>query len=269
VSGRTTPRSVRSARGSVMAGEPARRDAREPAVSAHEAREFANSVEYTVQITFVVAGGARWRTAHARARKVAERLANTAARAKGVVEVHAVAGAGRNGELPAPERVCFEAANSGHGTNAEPAKLDRYLDPDHERAVTSLEEANAAARARQQADRNRRQEIGCANPSQLTLGLGRPCGCAYCRPIEHLAARRPASGSAPGGHASQRCRCGRAVDMADPGCRSHRDRQLVVLDGDPPELVRLAADVARGDPPRPGRDQSSRPDGPDLAPPGR
>lgn len=238
---------------------------REPGVRPHETREFANSVEYTVQIRFVVAGGARWQTAYGRARKIAERLANGAARAKGVVDVRAVAGASHGGELLTPERVCFEAANSGHGTNADPAKLDRYLDPDHERALDSLAAAHTAAHVRRQADRTRRQAIGCANPSQLTAGLARPCGCAYCRPIEHLdghVLRSP--GSSPAG---VQCLCGRRLDAPGPDCRSHRDHQLVVLDGDPSELAQLAALVARRDPPSlPGRDEPPEPDGLDLTP---
>ncbi|MEX2504687.1 MAG: hypothetical protein WD378_07545, partial [Egicoccus sp.] len=73
---RTTPVSARSRRGSDMNDDVARdvprNGGREPVVSAHEAREFRNAIEYTIQLTFVV-GGARWRTAHARARRIAER----------------------------------------------------------------------------------------------------------------------------------------------------------------------------------------------------
>jgi hypothetical protein len=60
-SGRTTPGHARSVRGSVMAADPppdlSREPARERAVSPHEVREFANSVEYTLTLTFVVEGG--------------------------------------------------------------------------------------------------------------------------------------------------------------------------------------------------------------------
>jgi hypothetical protein len=101
------------------------------------------------------------------------------------VDVRAVASASHDGELLTPERVCFDSANSGHGTNAAPGKLDRYLDPDHERAPASLADANAAARAHRQADLDRRQAIGCSNPAGLGPGLAR-CRCAYCRPEEHL-----------------------------------------------------------------------------------
>jgi hypothetical protein len=225
-----------------MAADPTRDPARERAVSPHETREFTNAVEYTIQLTFVVAGGARWRTAHARARRLAERLANTAARAKGVVDVRAVAGASHDGQLLAPERVCFDAANSGHGTGADPSKLDRYLDPDHERALASLAEANATAWVRRQADFDRRCAIGCSNPAGLGPGLARPCRCAYCRPQEHLELRTETPDPwADGG----RCLCGRASTPPALGCRPHRGQQLVVLDGDPPELTRLAARIAR------------------------
>jgi hypothetical protein len=246
--------------------DPARDQAREPgrerAVSPHETREFTNSVEYTIQLTYVVAGGARWRTAHARARRIAERLANTAARAKGVVDVRAFAGSSHDGQLLTPERVCFDAANSGHGTGADPPKLDRYLDPDHERALASLADANAAARARRQADFDRRQAIGCSNPAGLGPGIARPCRCAYCRPNEHLEVRTETRGPwAEGG----RCLCGRPSAPSAFGCRPHRGQQLVVLDGDPPELARLAARITRSTPDRtqPGRDERG------LPPPGR
>jgi hypothetical protein len=244
--------------------EPVREPSRERAVSPYEVREFTNSVEYTIQLTFVVAGGARWRTAHARARKVAQRLANTAARAKGVVDVRAVAGASHDGELLTSERVCFDAANSGHGTGVDPTRLDRYLDPDHERALASLAEANATARVRRQADFDRRQAIGCANPAGLGPGLARPCRCAYCRPAEHLEVPAAYDAWVDGG----RCLCGRDSTPPAFGCRPHDGQQLVVLDGDPLELARLAARIVRSratdrTQPPPGRDDS----GP--APPGR
>jgi hypothetical protein len=253
-----------------MAADPPRDVSREPAreraVSPHETRKFTNSVEYTIQLTFVVAGGARWQSAHARARRIAERLANTAARAKGVVDVRAVAGTSHDGQLLTPERVCFEAANSRHGTGADPSKLDRYLDPDHERALASLADANAAARARRQADFDRRCAIGCSNPAGLGPGLARPCRCAYCRPQEHLEVRDAETRDpwADGG----RCLCGRPCASPAFGCRPHHGKQLVVLNGDPPELARLAAVIARSHSPDrtqppPGRDE------PGLPPPGR
>jgi hypothetical protein len=222
--------------------EPVRESVREPSVSPHEAREFTNAVEYTIQLTFVVAGGARWRTAHARARNVAERLANTAARAKGVVDVRAVAGASHDGELLTAERACFDAANAGHGTGVDPTRLDRSLDPDHERALASLAEANATARVRRQADFDRRLTIGCGKPAALGPGLARPCRCAYCRPAEHLELPAAAHDAWVDGG---RCLCGRPSTPPAFGCRPHDGQQLVVLDGDPPELARLAARITR------------------------
>jgi hypothetical protein len=252
-----------------MAADPTRDGPREPAreraVSPHETREFTNSVEYTIQLTIVVAGGERWRTGHARARRIAERLANTAARAKGVVDVRAVAGASRDGEVLAPERVCFDAANSGHGTGVEPAKLDRYLDPDHERALASLADANAKARVRRQADFDRRCAIGCSKPAGLGPGIARPCRCAYCRPHEHLELRAETPDPwADGG----RCLCGHPSTPPAFGCRPHRGQQLVVLDDDPAELVRLAARIAGSRTPDRTQPPSGR-DDPGLPPLGR
>jgi hypothetical protein len=137
--------------------EPIREPVRESSVSPHELSEVANAVEYTIQLTFVVAGGARRRTA---------------------------------------------------------------------------------------------------------CGRGHPCRCAYCRPQEHLELRAETPDPwADGG----RCLCGRPSAPPAFGCRPHRGQQLVVLDGDPPELARLAAVIARSTPDRtqPGRDERG------LPPPGR
>jgi hypothetical protein len=179
-----------------------------------------------------------------------------------VVHVRAVAGESHDGQLLTPERVCFDSANSGHGTGVEPSKLDRYLDPDYERALASLADANATTRARRQADFDRRCAIGCSNPAGLGPGLARPCRCAYCRPQEHLEVRTEAHETWVN---DGRCLCGRASTPAAFGCRPHRGQQLVVLDGDPPELPRLAAVIARSTPDRtrPGRDEAG------LPPPGR
>jgi hypothetical protein len=71
-SGRRSPGLVRLVRGSVMAADPSRdlsrESARERVPSPHETREFANAVEYAIQLAFVVAGVARWRTAYGLAR---------------------------------------------------------------------------------------------------------------------------------------------------------------------------------------------------------
>jgi hypothetical protein len=137
-----------------------RASVREPSVSPHETREFTNAVEYTIQLTFVVAGGARWRTAH---------------------------------------------------------------------------------------------------------GRTRPCRCAYRRPQEHREGRAEAHEAWA---AERRCPYGRASTQAAFGCRPHRGQQLVVLDGDPPQLTRLDARNAR--PRAPDRTQPPpRRDDPGLPPPGR
>lgn len=130
----------------------------------HERPEFYNAVTYAVTVAITVEGGKRRGTADRRARKVAERLANSAARTPGVIEVSASAGwTTKDGEVHWPERVRFAEANSGQGTHAAPDKLDRYLDPDHELALRSLAEENAAAEQRRQADRDRRRVAGCRN----------------------------------------------------------------------------------------------------------
>ncbi|MEX2620498.1 MAG: hypothetical protein WD250_09790 [Egibacteraceae bacterium] len=144
-----------------------------------------------------------------------------------------------------PRRVRFAAANTGHGAYGEPHKLDRYLDPEHERALASLRAANVAYRARQDADRQRRQALGCANAHRLgSFGDRRPCECVYCRPQDHLSARELAA-SAPHLFPPPSCLC--ATPTPDGGrCLHHRDVELVVLDGDPPALRQLA-DRSGGD----------------------
>lgn len=241
---------------------------REPVVRPYETDEFRHAAEFTVTVTFVVAGGARRETAGRRARKLVERLANVAARAKGVVDVRAVAGASRKGEIAAPERVCFEAANTGRATNADPTKLDRYLDPDRHLALAALAQDHAAARARIEADRQRREAVGCANPWQNpTVGLD-GCGCVYCQPAVHLDDLDPHVRSGRGD--TPRCACGREATVPVASCVGHRDHRLVLLDGDPPELERLAAIWSHHPPPnRPGPDGRHGPAGPGLEPPGR
>ena len=241
---------------------------REPVVRPYETNEFRNSVEFTVAITFVVAGGARWQTAYRRARKIVERLTNTAARAKGVVDVRAVAGASHKGEIATPERVCFEVANSGRATNAEPAKLDRYLDPDHHLALAALAQDHAAARARVRADQQRREAVGCHNPWQNRVVEGRACACVYCQPAVHLDDLELHRWSGP--DAVPRCACGREATVPVRSCVGHRDHGLVLLDGDPSELERLAAIWPHHHPPpdRPGPDGREGPTDPGLPPPG-
>jgi len=244
-----------------MTADPRDQDpSREASVRPHETNQFRNAVEYTVQVTFVVAGGARWRTAYGRARRVAERLANTAARTSHVLEVTAVAGPSRDGQLASSQPIFFAAANAGHATSADPTTRSRYLDPGYQRALASLAAANAGEQARQQAVLARRCAVGCANPSQTSWHSPPPCGCVYCRSRAHLEQRDHAAGHR---QAPPRCWCGRPVAADGRGCPAHHGHQLVVLDGDPDELRQLA------DLTRPchldGRDRPDRP--PDLEPP--
>lgn len=217
------------------------RDNRHP----HETPAFQNAAEYAVVIRFTVAGGARQRTAERRAERVAERLASSAARAANVVEVSAVTGPARSdGTILVPRRVHFAAANTGHATYGEPCKLDRYLEPEHERALASLQAANAAYRARQHADRQRRQALGCANAHRVgSFGDRRSCECVYCRPQDHLTARELAA-NAPHLFPPPSCLC--AIPTPDGGrCMHHRHVELVVLDGDPEALQQLTEAYGR------------------------
>lgn len=83
------------------------------AAEPHERPEFQNAVVYTVAVTVRVRGGARHGTADRRAKALAERLANTAARAKDVVEATAVAGPSHAGKVFWQDPVHFAAANTG------------------------------------------------------------------------------------------------------------------------------------------------------------
>jgi hypothetical protein len=177
-----------------------------------------------------VAGGARAWTAHRRARKVAERLANAAARAADVVDVSAKLGLVLGAEVAWTDSVSFSAANTGRGAFVDPELLFRYLDPDHERALVSLEEANARYRQRRAADRDRRHAVGCVNSHRLPWSDTRACTCVYCDPVLHLALAL--RGSREG---SPRCLCGELSSL----CRRHDELVPVVLDDDAPELEQL------------------------------
>lgn len=230
----------------------------------HETDAFRNSDEYTISITFRVEGAARWQTAQRRAQRIAERLANHAARAAHVVEVTAVGGASHDGQPAMPRRICFDEANTGRGTNAEPDKLDRYLDPTFRRALDSLATANAASRARAAADRARRRDLDCRNAEATGMSDEVACPCLYCSPRGHdLTDRLDQSATSPT-QALVRCPCG---DTVDPGlrCGRHRGVELVVLDGDPPELARAAGHLALPEP----RVRLRAVGGPDLSPLGR
>lgn len=205
----------------------------------YERPEFQNAVEYTVSITYCVAGGARHGTADRRASRVAERLANAAARAKDVVEVAATEGRSSQGEIVWAEPVAFGAANSGRATRSAPGKLTRYVDPEHERARLQLQEHNRVTRERREYDRARRQAVGC-RARHHSVFQPRPqwCACVYCAPAEHLDAVRDdlRDGTGSGGRL---CLCGAFLNSARR-CLAHCDVVLVVLDGDEPALVLLA-----------------------------
>jgi hypothetical protein len=204
----------------------------------HTAPTFTNAVTHTVAVTFTVAGGARHGTADRRARAIAERVTGYTARAAGVVEVSAVAGPSADGEIVSRRRVNFREANTGSGTYADPGKLDRYLDPDHELALRSLAAANAAYRERQAAERERRGAVGCRN--SYSLAAASPCACVYCDPESHYAAvlEFRSSGHCP--FVEYRCLCGTPVHALGQRCGMHRDRTIVVLDGDGSALQLLA-----------------------------
>lgn len=207
---------------------------------AHEHDRFRNAAVYTVAVTYTVAGSARPTTARRRAEKVADRIASAAARLRDVVDVRAVAGpAGSDGEILAPTRVRFTAANSGSGTYGEPDKLDRYLDPDHERALASLASANDEWRRRRDQDRDRRRVVGCQNTYRSANEVRRDCPCIYCAPQAHLEAHR--QGPAALYPYSPRCVCGMTMPSAGMRCRQHRATEIVVLDDETGPLAELAA----------------------------
>ncbi len=231
--------------------------------------EFANAVTYTVAVTVTVEGGKRFGTADRRARRVAERLANTAARTPGVVEVTATAGHSHDGQVASPERVRFSEANTGHGTYSDPHTLDRFLDPDHELALRSLTEANAAYRARQQADRERRAEASCRNPNDSVL-RDAYCLCVYCQPERHYDVIRDARAPGHGLWVEHRCVCGQPVALPGERFLRHRDAKVVALQGDAPALHQLAREQQADQrqslqrQPEPERERRQEPPGPEL-----
>jgi hypothetical protein len=198
----------------------------------HRDPRFTNSATYRIEVTVTVAGGARPATAHRRAARVAERLANAAARAADVVDATVALGPMSAHGGPAwTDPVSFVAANTGPASDGQPPMLARYLDPDHERAIHALTEANTAYRRRCDTDRQRRLEVGCANPNRALGHVAwRVCRCVYCDPHRHLElAVHPADGP------PVLCRCGTGAE----GCRAHLDAQLEVVDTDDQVLVEL------------------------------
>lgn len=209
----------------------------------HETPQFRNSATYTITLTYTVPGGSRVETAQRRAKRVAEQIANAASRLRTVVDVRAVAGpAGANGELLWPTPVRFKAANTGESNPSDPDKLPRYLDPDYERALTSLADAHTRARVEREADRQRRRAIGCANTSRGLTTADRFCECIYCRPAaHHEMALSPTN-------EEHWCLCGRVITAPHGRCPDHQDVRLVVLDGDSDELSSLDNRRANGRP---------------------
>lgn len=208
----------------------------------YETPAFQNAAEYTVTLTFVIAGGKRRGTAQRRGERVAERLTNYAARLADVVDLVATGGLSHKGEVTMPRRVHFAAANTARGQPDVSGKLDRYVDPERDRALRALAADNAAAKARAEADRQRRSALGCRNVYRPLLTGKQHCDCVYCRPADHLMDIRGLErGDAAGlRFVTPRCLCGHRVALPGQRCTLHRDTRLVVLDGDPPELHLLA-----------------------------
>jgi hypothetical protein len=206
---------------------------------------FQNAVEYTVTLTFVVAGGQRRGTAERRGDRVAERLANAAARLADVVEVVASGGLSHNGTASWPRPIRFAAANTARGRPDASGRLDRYLDPERERALRALAADNAAAPARDDTDRRRRSALGCRNAHRAAFQDQHACDCAYCQPEEHLTELRHTQRGDPSPwFVTPRCLCGQRVALTGQRCLRHGDARLVVLDGDPAALRLLADHVA-------------------------
>ena len=203
----------------------------------HEADRFRNAAVYTVEVTVTVAGGARPDTAHRRARVVAERIAAAAARLADVVDASAVAGTpGPDGTLAAGRTVHFANANTGRAARHDGDKLDRYVDPDHERGLASLAGANRQTRDRRVADRARRQHVGCLNTWRRPGGASAACTCVYCQPGRHLDLLTDPSATAMW---TPRCLCGRPVPRPGVRCDRHTNTQIVVLDDDRDDLQAL------------------------------
>lgn len=203
----------------------------------HETPEFQHAAEFTIAVTFVVAGGKRSRTANQRAQRIFEQIANSAARLGHIVEVTAVGGPSHKSKITWPSPIAFSAANTDPLPVGKPTQFHRYLDPD--RALRSLAEVNAAQRARKEADRQRRLAVGCPNAHPSVLDGPRRCRCVYCDPEAHLLALRAARRGEPDRLLETRCLCGQGVAMAGQRCRAHQGTEVVVLDGDPAALQLL------------------------------
>ena len=198
----------------------------------HEADQFRNAATLTVAITFTVAGGARVDTARRRGERLAARLADSATRVADTVEVSACTHRGGVQLGDGHHALLFPAANTE--LNVGGATGRRWIDPEHELGQRSLAAADATARAAHEADLERRRDVGCRNGSRLLPDWS--CRCVYCRPVDHpeAATIHLQDMDAP----TPLCPCGRLTRRAGP-CRDHEHVQVVVLDHDPPELLRV------------------------------
>lgn len=192
---------------------------------------FTRSVEYTVAVTFRVAGTSRPGRAERHALAIASRLADIAARRRDVVEVTAAGGFSSQGKVGDWRPLTFAAVNARHPVDIpRRSGWPRYLDPSQARLLEELVVEREQARERRDADRSRRGEVGCANTHPSLLHpVTRDCGCVYCRPADHIDHTR--SDGPP------RCPCGDTV--TDPGgrCGDHVGVTVRVLPGDGPELM--------------------------------
>ena len=134
----------------------------------HERPEFTEAATYTVAVTITVEGGRALGTADRRAMRVAERLANTAVRTPGVVEVTATAGPCQDGVVASTTPVHFSEANAGRRPLDGPEYLDRFVDPDREVALRSLAHTETAPRRPQSPD-DQQQERPDAPGLELEL----------------------------------------------------------------------------------------------------
>jgi hypothetical protein len=230
----------------------------------HEAPAFRNAATYSIELKVTVRGGARRHTADRRAEQVAEKLCNHAARLSDVVAVTATAGRSVAGEVILPQRVRFAAANSGLPGSEQDGRLACYLDPDHERALRSLAQAQAREDRLREADRQRRRALSCRNTYAVTAHQRERCPCVYCDPETHWRAAR-GQGGYPGALLRHLCLCGAPVAAAGERCVHHRHAPLVVLDGDGSALQLLVRDEAgeRDTPARHRPDPAASPGGPD------
>ena len=128
-----------------------------------------------------------------------EQIADYTARLAQVVEVTAVGGPSHDGTIIWQSPVRLAAANSGPATPKCPCKLARYLDPDRDRALRSLAEANAALRARRDADRPHRSAISCRNTGPSLLDGPAPATASTATPKRTCWRCAPHSAASPTG----------------------------------------------------------------------